>query len=119
MPPRRNTEKFQQHTEFDRARIISLREGGFSYRATGGRVQRKSSTVMRVWKQWTDGYQTTRKTGIGQRKLTSACNNRYLLRMEVNDRTAFSRHLAVRWSTVTGVLMSASSIHVRLLHRGL
>ncbi|GFX71761.1 transposable element Tcb1 transposase [Trichonephila clavipes] len=39
--------------------------------------------------------------------------------MVVNDRTASSRQLAVRWSTATGVLMSASSIHRHLLHRGL
>ncbi|GFU97256.1 hypothetical protein TNCV_162721, partial [Trichonephila clavipes] len=28
-------------------------EGGFSYRTIRSRVQRNSSTVMRVWKQWT------------------------------------------------------------------
>ncbi|GFW37930.1 transposable element Tcb2 transposase [Trichonephila clavipes] len=39
--------------------------------------------------------------------------------MAVNDRTASSRQLAARWSTATGVLMSASSIRRRLLHRGL
>ncbi|GFX08766.1 hypothetical protein TNCV_4227861 [Trichonephila clavipes] len=54
MPPRRNKEKFQQLMEFERERIIGLREGGFSYRATRARVKRNSSTVMRVWKQWTD-----------------------------------------------------------------
>ncbi|GFT85157.1 transposable element Tcb1 transposase [Trichonephila clavipes] len=39
--------------------------------------------------------------------------------MVVNDRTASSRQLAARWSTATGVLMSASSIRRRLLRRGL
>ncbi|GFX21117.1 transposable element Tcb2 transposase [Trichonephila clavipes] len=39
--------------------------------------------------------------------------------MAVNGRTAFFRQLAARWSTATGVLMSASSIRRRLLHRGL
>ncbi|GFW65840.1 transposable element Tcb2 transposase [Trichonephila clavipes] len=37
----------------------------------------------------------------------------------VTDRTASSRQLAARWSTATGVLMLASSIRRRLLHRGL
>ncbi|GFU79842.1 transposable element Tcb2 transposase [Trichonephila clavipes] len=36
--------------------------------------------------------------------------------MAVNDRTASSRQLEARWSTATGVLMSASSIRRRLLH---
>ncbi|GFW43035.1 transposable element Tc1 transposase [Trichonephila clavipes] len=39
--------------------------------------------------------------------------------MAVNDRTASSRQLAARWSIATGVLMSASSIRRRLLHRRL
>ncbi|GFV37051.1 transposable element Tc1 transposase [Trichonephila clavipes] len=39
--------------------------------------------------------------------------------MAVNDRTDSSRQLAARWSTATGVQMSASSIRRRLLHRGL
>ncbi|GFX68448.1 HTH_Tnp_Tc3_2 domain-containing protein [Trichonephila clavipes] len=39
--------------------------------------------------------------------------------MVVNDRTASSRQLVARWSTPTGVLISASSIRRRLLHRGL
>ncbi|GFW91769.1 hypothetical protein TNCV_3400291 [Trichonephila clavipes] len=52
MPPRRNKEKFQQLTEFARMIIINLREG-FSYRTTEARVQRNSSTVMQIWKQWT------------------------------------------------------------------
>ncbi|GFU71690.1 transposable element Tcb2 transposase [Trichonephila clavipes] len=46
-------------------------------------------------------------------------DNQHLLRMAVNDRTAFPRQLAARWSTATNVLMSASSIRRRLLQRGL
>ncbi|GFX90295.1 uncharacterized protein TNCV_3848701 [Trichonephila clavipes] len=64
-PPRRNKENFQQLMEFERERIIGLQEDGFSYRAIGVRVQRNSSIVMRVWKQWTDEHRTTRKTGSG------------------------------------------------------
>ncbi|GFV29985.1 hypothetical protein TNCV_3100621 [Trichonephila clavipes] len=42
MPPGRNREKFQQLTGFEWGMIIGLREGGFSYRAIGARVQRNS-----------------------------------------------------------------------------
>ncbi|GFW78016.1 transposable element Tc1 transposase [Trichonephila clavipes] len=93
MPPRRNKEKLQQITEFKRGRIIDLREGGFSYRAIGARVQRNSSTVMRVWKHWTNEPRTVRKTGSERRKVTSARDDRHLLRLAVNDRTASSRQL--------------------------
>ncbi|GFV82995.1 uncharacterized protein TNCV_1180091 [Trichonephila clavipes] len=119
MPPRRNKEKLQQLTKFERGMIIGLRGGGFSYHVTGARVQQNSSKVMQVWKQWTDKHRTTRKTGSGRWKVTSARNDRHLLRMAVNDCTAYSRQLAPRWSTATGLLMSASSICRRLLHRGL
>ncbi|GFV01389.1 transposable element Tcb1 transposase [Trichonephila clavipes] len=46
-------------------------------------------------------------------------DDRHLVHMEVNDRTAPSRQLAARWSTSTSVLMSASSVRRGLLHRGL
>ncbi|GFW33518.1 transposable element Tcb2 transposase [Trichonephila clavipes] len=38
--------------------------------------------------------------------------------MGVNDRTDSYRQLIVRWSTATGVQMSASSVRQRLLLRG-
>ncbi|GFU57799.1 uncharacterized protein TNCV_1281471 [Trichonephila clavipes] len=72
MPPRGNKEKFRQLAEFERGRIIGLRDGGFSYHVIGARVQQKRSTVMRVWKQWTDEHRTTRKSCSGRRKVTPA-----------------------------------------------
>ncbi|GFT76139.1 transposable element Tcb2 transposase [Trichonephila clavipes] len=61
---------------------------------------------MRVWKQWNDENRTTRSSGSGRRKVTTAHDDRHMLRMAVNDRTASSRQLAARWSTAIGVLMS-------------
>ncbi|GFX10491.1 hypothetical protein TNCV_2583131 [Trichonephila clavipes] len=60
---------------------------------TGAPVQRNSSTVMLVWKQWIDEQRTTRKTGSGRRKVTSAYDDRHLFLMVMNDRTAFSRQV--------------------------
>ena len=119
MPPQRKKEKFQQLTQFERGRIIGLREGGLSYCAKTARDERNSSIVMRVWKQWTDEHRTTQKTSNGKRKVTSARNNRHMLRRTVNCRTAPSRQLIARWSIATGVLISTSSIHRCLLHSGL
>ncbi|GFU70125.1 uncharacterized protein TNCV_5057191 [Trichonephila clavipes] len=99
MPPRRNKEKFLQLTEFERERIIGLREGGFSYHAIGTRLQRNSSTVMRIWKRWIDEHRTNRRTDSGRQKVTSERNDRHLLRMLVNECTASSKQLATRWCT--------------------
>ncbi|GFU28678.1 uncharacterized protein TNCV_468711 [Trichonephila clavipes] len=74
---------------------------------------------MPVGKQWTDEHRTTLKTGSGRWKMKSAHDDRRLLRMTVNDDTASARQLAAHWSTDIGVLLSASSIHRRLLQRGL
>ena len=91
MPLRWMKEKFQQLTEFEWGRIICLGEGIFSSRAIAARVQRNSSTVMRVWKQWTDERRATQKNGSARRKVMSAREDQYLLRMAVNDHTASSR----------------------------
>ncbi|GFW94311.1 transposable element Tcb2 transposase [Trichonephila clavipes] len=66
-----------------------------------------------------DEHRTIRKIISGRRKVTSVHDDRHLLRMAVNDRTASSRQLAARWSTTTDVLMLTLSIRRRLLHRGL
>ncbi|GFW37139.1 uncharacterized protein TNCV_5020371 [Trichonephila clavipes] len=71
-------------------------EGGFSYRSIRACVQRNSSIVMRVWKKCTDKHQTTRKTGSGRWKVTSARDDRHLLCIAVNDRTVSCSQLAGR-----------------------
>ncbi|XP_042895534.1 uncharacterized protein [Parasteatoda tepidariorum] len=119
MPLRRKRARFQQLREFERGRIIGLREAGLSYRAVAARVQRNRSTVMRVWKQWTDECQTTRKSGSGPRNVTSARDDRHLIRIVLTDRTAPSRQLAAQWSITTGVSLCASSIRRRQMQRGL
>ncbi|GFX56798.1 transposable element Tc1 transposase [Trichonephila clavipes] len=54
MPRRRKGAKFEQISEFERGRIVGLREVGLSYCAVAARLQHNSSTIMRVSKQWTD-----------------------------------------------------------------
>ena len=65
MLPRWKKKKPEELMEFEHVRIIGLREGGYSYRATAARVQRKSSNVIQVRKKWTDEHRTTGKTGSG------------------------------------------------------
>ncbi|GFV49784.1 transposable element Tc1 transposase [Trichonephila clavipes] len=97
MPRRRKGAKFEQIWEFERGRIVVLREAGLSYLAVAVRVQRNSSTIMRVSKQWTDEGRTARKSGSGPRNVTSACDDRRLVQMDQTDRTASSRQLTAQW----------------------
>ncbi|GFX23708.1 transposable element Tc1 transposase [Trichonephila clavipes] len=101
MPPRRNKEKFQQLTKFERGRIIGLREGRFSHRAIGAHVQWNSSTVRRFWKQWSNEHPTTKKTSSGRRK-ASSIRRRLLHRARVLlyriPLTANHRRLRLQWA---------------------
>ncbi|GFX82100.1 transposable element Tcb2 transposase [Trichonephila clavipes] len=71
---------------------------------------------MRVLKQWTEEHRTTRKTGSGRRKMTLARDDRHLLRMTVEDRTASSRQLTARWSTATGPNLTANHRRLQWAH---
>lgn len=119
MPRQKRRKPYQQLTEFVRGRIVGMREGGFSYRKIAARTQCNATTVMRVWKKWTEENQTRRKPGSGARNSTTARDDRHLIRMAVTDRTASSRVLAQRWSTATGVLLSSSTVRRRLLQHEL
>ncbi|GFV16919.1 transposable element Tc1 transposase [Trichonephila clavipes] len=74
---------------------------------------------MRVSKQWTDEGRRAWKSVSGPRNVTSAREDRRLVRMAQTDRTAFSKQLAAQWSTATRVSLCASSIRRRLLQCGL
>ncbi|GFV58357.1 transposable element Tc1 transposase [Trichonephila clavipes] len=119
MPCRRKGANFGHISEFERGRTVGLREAGLSYRAVAAHLQHNSSTIMRVSKQWMDEGWTARKSGSGPRNVTSARDDRRLVRMAKTDRTASSRQLAAQWSTATGVSLCASSIRRRPLQREL
>ncbi|GFU91932.1 HTH_38 domain-containing protein [Trichonephila clavipes] len=52
MPLRRNRRQYEQLTDFDRGRIISLREAGWSNRRIGRHLGRSDMVVARCWQQW-------------------------------------------------------------------
>ncbi|GFT53976.1 HTH_Tnp_Tc3_2 domain-containing protein [Trichonephila clavipes] len=52
MPLRRNRRQYEQLTDFDRGRIIGLREAGWSNRRIGCHLGRSDMVVARCWQQW-------------------------------------------------------------------
>ncbi|GFU72302.1 transposable element Tcb1 transposase [Trichonephila clavipes] len=52
MPLRRNRRQYEQLTDFDRGRIIGLREAGWSKRRIGRHLGRSDMVVARCWQQW-------------------------------------------------------------------
>ncbi|GFV62385.1 transposable element Tcb1 transposase [Trichonephila clavipes] len=59
-PLRRNRRQYEQLTDFDRGRIIGLREAGWSNRRIGRHLGRSDMVVARCWQQWiTEGKECT------------------------------------------------------------
>ncbi|GFT68067.1 transposable element Tcb1 transposase [Trichonephila clavipes] len=52
MPLRRNRRQYEQLADFDRGRIIGLREAGWSNRRIGRHLGRSDMVVARCWQQW-------------------------------------------------------------------
>ncbi|GFS91996.1 HTH_Tnp_Tc3_2 domain-containing protein [Trichonephila clavipes] len=52
IPLRRNRRQYEQLTDFDRGRIIGLREAGWSNRRIGRHLGRSDMVVARCWQQW-------------------------------------------------------------------
>ena len=99
--------------------MVGLREAGLSYRDIEARTGHAAMTDMRVWNQWREEGRTQRRAGTGPRNVTTARDERHLVRMAVTDRIASSTVLTRRWSTPTGLDLSASTVRRCLLWAGL
>ena len=121
MPRRRERAQYQQVSAFERGRIVGPREAGLSYRDIAARTGHTAMTVMRVWNQWRGEGRTRRRAGTGPRNVTTARDDRHLVRMAVTDHTASSTVLSVRWNTAAGLDLSVSTVRrrSRLLRVGL
>ena len=84
MPRQKWRKSHHQITEIARGRIIDMQECGFSYPEIAARMQCNVTTVMRIWKKWTEENQARRKPGS----------------WAVTDRSASSRVLEQRWSNL-------------------
>ena len=76
--------------------MIDLREAGLSWRDIAARTGHAATTVMRVWSQWREEGRTQRRAGTGPRNVTTARDDRHLVRMPATDRTAASTALSRR-----------------------
>ena len=119
MPRQRERAQYQQVSTFERGRMIGLREAGLSYRDIAASTGHAATTVMRVWNQWREEGRTQRLAGTGPRNVTTARDDRHLVRMVVMNRTASSTVLNRRWSTSTVLDLSTSTGRRRFLRAGL
>ncbi|GFX82609.1 HTH_Tnp_Tc3_2 domain-containing protein [Trichonephila clavipes] len=64
MPLRRNRRQYEQLTDFDRGRIIGLREASWSNRRIGRHLGRSDMVVARCWQQWITEGRVYRRGGV-------------------------------------------------------
>ncbi|KAJ8894368.1 hypothetical protein PR048_007019 [Dryococelus australis] len=92
---RRQRIAYQHVSEFERDRMIGLQEMGLSYRDISTRTHAAKTN------QWIEVIRTQRQPGTGPRNVTTARDDRHLVRMAVTDLTASSTVLARHWSSAT------------------
>ena len=110
---------YRQLNDFERGRIIGMREAGLSIRDIAARVNRNVATVMRCWSRWSEEGVHQRRPGSGRPRRTSDREERRLRLLAKRDRFSTTRSIAIDWMTGTGPRMSMSSVYRRIKSYGL
>ncbi|GFT24455.1 transposable element Tcb2 transposase [Trichonephila clavipes] len=97
LPLRRNRRQYEQLTDFDRGRIIGLREAGWSNRRIGRHLGRSDMVVARCWQQWITEGRVYRRRGSGRPRNTNDREDRAIRRVATSAPTtslaSIQRHL--------------------------
>ncbi|GFX49099.1 transposable element Tc1 transposase [Trichonephila clavipes] len=97
MPLRRNRRQYEQLTDFDRGRIIGLREAGWSNRRIGRHLGRSDMVVARCWQQWITEGRVYRRGGSELPRNTNDREDRAIRRVATSAPTtslaSIQRHL--------------------------
>ncbi|GFV56666.1 transposable element Tc1 transposase [Trichonephila clavipes] len=97
IPLRRNRRQYEQLTDFDRGRIIGLREAGWSNRRIGRHLGRSDMVVARCWQQWITEGRVYRRGESGRPWNTNDREDRAIRRVATSAPTtslaSIQRHL--------------------------
>ncbi|XP_066254330.1 uncharacterized protein [Euwallacea similis] len=119
MPRTRIERNFHQLSEFERGRIVGLREAGLSFREIATRLNRSVNTIVRCCQGWFEEGQTGRRTGTGRPRRTTERQDRRLRIMALRDRFVSSRTLADQWFAEYGRPIGIRTIYRRIRSFGL
>ncbi|KAJ4440838.1 hypothetical protein ANN_10685 [Periplaneta americana] len=103
MPLRRNRRDFTQLTEFERGRIIGIREAGWSYRRIASYLRRSDHTVRTCWDQWMH-------EGTHTRRLSARREESRILRQARTDPAASSPAILRQLAPLLQAPVSARTI---------
>lgn len=99
--------------------IVALSKEGFSSREIANRVGFNQSTVVRLLQKYQRTGDVARKRGRGRKRVTTAAEDRYLIRLCIRNRRASSSDLKRAWQEGSGITSSARTVRRRLLAAGL
>ncbi|GBN63918.1 hypothetical protein AVEN_135855-1 [Araneus ventricosus] len=99
MPLRRRRSHYQQLTDFERGRVVGLREGRFSFRDTAKRLGRNVSTAHDYCQQWSREGTASRRPGSGRPRGTTEREDRRIRRMAVAHRTVSAAEIRAAFGT--------------------
>ncbi|GFW58971.1 HTH_Tnp_Tc3_2 domain-containing protein [Trichonephila clavipes] len=115
MPHRRIRAHYEKLSEFERGRIIELKEVGWANRRITSNMGRSDASIRRCWQEWVENGRFQRHDGIGRPRTTEDRENRLTVRSAV---TASNSSLStIRRKRRTRV--STMTIHRRLMERNL
>ncbi|KAI4458952.1 prolyl 4-hydroxylase alpha subunit [Holotrichia oblita] len=97
MPRVRQHQHFVQLSDFERGRIIGMREAGLLLREIARRVNRNVSTVLRCWSKWYEEGVQHRCRGSGRPRRTTDHEERRLRLLATRDRFSTTRSIANDW----------------------
>ena len=93
MPPVRKRLQYSQLSDFDRGRIVGMREAGLSFREIALRVNRVVSTVTECWQAWSQDGRGHRAEGSGRPRATTERQDRRLRLLALRDRKSTTHGL--------------------------
>ncbi|GFV59867.1 HTH_Tnp_Tc3_2 domain-containing protein [Trichonephila clavipes] len=114
MPRRRIRAHYEQLSEFERGRMVRLKEAGWANRRIFRHIGRSDVSIRRCWQEWVDNGRFQRHGGSGRPRFT-ADQDRFTIRSAV---TALDSLLStIRRTTRTRV--PTMTIHTLLTERSL
>ena len=102
-----------------KAVIVALSQEGLSSRVISDRVGFNQSTVVRLLQKYRKMGTVNREKGRGRKKLSTAAEDRFLVRMSLKNRRASSTDLKRAWQESSGVNVTSRTVRNRLLAAGL
>ncbi|GFW70005.1 HTH_Tnp_Tc3_2 domain-containing protein [Trichonephila clavipes] len=83
MPRRRIRAHYEQLLEFERGRIIELKEGSWANWRNTRHMGRSNAAIRRCWQEWMDSGRFQRHDGSGQPRDTADQEDRLVVRSAV------------------------------------